>query len=72
MVSSSEDEEKDGSFNSKRGYSRCKSRRKNPSGAKKARISGSQSRLCRDSSVFDEVFNMFNMFNIFNKCVVDW
>lgn len=55
MVSSSEDEEKDGSFNSKRGYSRCKSRRKNPSGAKKARISGSQSRLCRDSSVFDEM-----------------
>lgn len=55
MVSSSEDEDKDGSFNSKRGYSKCKSRRKNPSGAKKARIPGSRPRLCRDSSVFDEM-----------------
>ncbi|XP_034682676.1 cell cycle checkpoint protein RAD17 isoform X4 [Vitis riparia] len=55
VVSSSEDEDKDGSFNSKRGYSKCKSRRKNPSGAKKARISGSRPRLCRDSSVFDEM-----------------
>ena len=31
VVSSLEDEDKDGSFKSKRGYSKCKSRYKNPS-----------------------------------------
>ena len=68
MISSSEDEDKDGLSNSKRGFSKSKSRRKNPSGAKKARMcrDGSRPRLCRDSSVVDEVFN------VFNACVVDW
>lgn len=66
MVSSSEDEDEDGSFDSKRGHSRSQSRRKNPIPAKKARVSGSRPCLRRRSSVVDEVVYTFS------TCVMDW
>lgn len=73
VVLSSDDEENDRSLSSNRSYSKPKSRslitrsNPNPRVAKKARISGSRSRLSKQSSNVDEVgFSYEDFDEVFN------